>query len=201
MNVKKEKEKNMKVLYIALAYCFIVVIILTALPIFIKSNVENPFEEKMAQYDTNPPTSGEHDEQFFPEKIIYSEPLDPAFQVHILEPHELEQSHIPVQNSGREGKDLVKAGILLQYNCDCPDVVEKLIVIATDYRPRVIVAPWPYMEEKIAVTAWKKIEKFDSVDEIVIRNFIEETFNNYEAYLECLKQNDKTFCASQAGYI
>jgi len=204
--IEKEKSENPKIkkdsnfLYIILALGFIVVIVLTALPIFMGPNVNKPFAEIMAQYDTNPPTSGEHVEQF-PDGLVYSEPLDPAFQVHILEPHELDQSHIPVQNSGEEGQDLVKSGVLLQYNCDCPDIVEKLTAIASDYRPRVIVAPWPHMEEKIAITAWRKIEKLDSIDEVMIRNFIEETFDTYDDYIECLKENDKTYCARQAGYI
>jgi len=197
---KPKTKKDSNFLYIILALGFVVVIVLTALPIFMGSNVDNTFAEKMAQYDTNPPTSGEHVEEF-PEGIVYSEPLDPAFQVHILEPHELEQSHIPVQNSGEEGQDLVKSGVLLQYNCDCPDIIEKLTAIASAYRPRVIVAPWPYMEEKIAITAWRKIEKFDSIDEVGIRNFIRGTFETYDDYIECLGVRDKTSCARQAEYI
>lgn len=196
-NIKFKKNKNKTLLCSTLALVLIVITLL----LIINAGENNSFAKKLAEYDSNPPTSGKHDETFFPEKIVYSEPIAPEFQVHILDPHEISKAHLPVQNSGEEGKDLVKAGILLQYNCDCPEIVEELTRIALDYKPRIIVAPWPYMEEKIAITARSKIEKFDGVDEIKIRKFIEKNFNRYDEFLECLKSKEKIKCAENVGYI
>lgn len=71
-------------------------------------------------------------------------------------------------------------GVLLQYNCPnrCPSVVNKLTAIAQDYQGWVYVAPYPDMEEKVAMTAFQRIDKRETVDPSYIENFICSSLRN-----------------------
>ena len=62
--------------------------------------------------------------------------------------------------------------VIIQYNCDCPDVVEKLSALARKYPTQVILAPYPTMQSRIALTAWTRLETMDNVDEARIERFI-----------------------------
>jgi len=128
-------------------------------------------------YNSAPPTSGPH-LPWVARWGVHTTPILRELQVHNLE----------------------DGGVLVQYNCPtpCPDLVSKLGGLADRYRqkaeaerttvsplrkdravpPRsrydhLIVAPYPDMERRIALTAWGRIDAFDEYDEARIVRFIE----------------------------
>jgi hypothetical protein len=101
-------------------------------------------------YNSDPPTSGAHLPYIAPWGV-HTRPIPPQLQVHNLE----------------------DGGVLLQYNCDCPEVVERLRAIVQRYDKFVILAPYPPMASRIALTAWTRIDTMDEVDERRITRFIE----------------------------
>jgi hypothetical protein len=123
-------------------------------------------------YNSNPPTSGPHKE-LFSDQFVNPTPLPAYIQVHLLE----------------------HGNIMLQYNCTCPDVAASLAAIAYVYDSKeiapnelqptaeevqsaeeqgkaVIVAPYPSMKSRIAVTAWTRLGTLDSADKAKIESFI-----------------------------
>jgi hypothetical protein len=124
------------------------------------------------RYSSDPPTSGMHLEQFSPE-LISMQSLPKYMQVHLLE----------------------HGNVLLQYSCQCPDIAGALAQLAAEYNNRqlppgatgftadltqgveergtgVIVAPYPGMKHKIALTAWTRLEWLDAFDQATIIRFI-----------------------------
>lgn len=127
-------------------------------------------------YNTSPPTSGPH-LQWVAKWGVHKSPILRELQVHNLE----------------------DGGVIVQYKCDtpCPDLVAKLEALAARYREKaevdrkamgapsnpnhpmrskydhLIVAPYPDMEHRIALTAWGRIDAFDEYDEARISSFIE----------------------------
>jgi len=101
-------------------------------------------------YNTDPPTSGPHLPYIAPWGI-HTVPIPKELQVHNLE----------------------DGGVLVQYNCECPDLVAKLRPIVERYKDHVVLAPYPPMKPKIALTAWSRIDAFDAFDERRIVRFIE----------------------------
>lgn len=101
-------------------------------------------------YNTDPPTSGPH----YPTIVrwgVHEKPIARGFQVHNLE----------------------DGGVLVQYNCgDCPDLVEKLEGIARRYPKFVVLAPYPSMKHRIALTAWGRIDTLETFDEARVTGFI-----------------------------
>jgi len=104
-------------------------------------------------YLTDPPTSGAH--TFNPTKWgIHQEPIFKEYQVRNLE----------------------AGGVLVQYNCPqgCSELVAKLESIVKRFEgKKVILAPYPDMDRRIALTAWGQLDKFDEFDEQRIVKFIE----------------------------
>jgi hypothetical protein len=101
-------------------------------------------------YNSDPPTSGPHLPYLAPWGI-HTRPIPRELQVHNLE----------------------DGGVLVQYSCECPEVVEQLRRIVQDYDRYVILAPYPTMKARIALTAWTRMDTMDEVDERRIRRFIE----------------------------
>jgi hypothetical protein len=101
-------------------------------------------------YNSDPPTSGPHLPYIAPWGV-HTRPISKELQVHNLE----------------------DGGVMVQYNCDCPDVVAKLKDIVNKYDHFVILAPYPGMKSRIALTAWTRIETMDQVDEGRVRRFID----------------------------
>ncbi|MDE0331716.1 MAG: DUF3105 domain-containing protein [Nitrospinae bacterium] len=101
-------------------------------------------------YNSDPPTSGPH----YPTIVswgVHRQPIDRGFQVHNLE----------------------DGGVLVQYNCsDCPELVKKLENIVLGYSEYVVLAPYPSMKHRIALTAWGKIDTMEEFDERRIAAFI-----------------------------
>lgn len=100
-------------------------------------------------YNSDPPTSGPHLPDIAPWGV-HTRPIQAELQVHNLE----------------------DGGVVVQYNCDCPDLVAKLKAIVTRYDKQVILAPYPTMKSRIALTAWTRLDAFDEFNEKRIVRFI-----------------------------
>jgi hypothetical protein len=111
-------------------------------------------EAGLTKYNSDPPTSGPH----FPMVArwgIHEQPVTKELQVHNLE----------------------DGGVVVQYNCaapseECKTLVAKLTSVVLKY-DHVILAPYPGLSDKIALTAWTRIDKFNDFDENRIARFIE----------------------------
>ena len=101
-------------------------------------------------YNSDPPTSGPHLPDIAPWGV-HTKPIPLELQVHNLE----------------------DGGVVVQYSCECPDLVEKLKAIVTRYDKQVILAPYPSMKTRIALTAWTRIDAFEEFDEKRITRFID----------------------------
>ena len=108
--------------------------------------VDTPHEA----YNSDPPTSGPHLPYIAPWGV-HTRPIARELQVHNLE----------------------DGGVIVQYNCECPDIVKKLEAIVGRYDKFVILAPYPTMKSRIALTAWTRLLTLDDVDEKRITRFIE----------------------------
>jgi Protein of unknown function (DUF3105) len=102
------------------------------------------------QYNSDPPTSGPHLPYIAPWGV-HTRPIVRELQVHNLE----------------------DGGVVVQYNCECPDLVAKLKAIVDRYDRQVILAPYPGMQHKIALTAWTRLDTLDELDGGRITRFIE----------------------------
>ena len=111
----------------------------------------NTPEEPHTPYNSDPPTSGPHLPYVAPWGI-HTEPIVKELQVHNLE----------------------DGGVMVQYHCatTCPDLVAKLTEIVRRYETQVILAPYPGMRTRIALTAWTRLDAFDDLDEARIVRFI-----------------------------
>jgi hypothetical protein len=109
-------------------------------------------DDKHVPYNSNPPTSGPH-LGYIARWGVHTEPIAKELQVHNLE----------------------DGGVLVQYNCPegCADLVLKLRLIVARYDTMVILAPYPGMNRRIALTAWTRLDAFDDFDERRIVRFIE----------------------------
>jgi len=107
--------------------------------------------EPHVPYNSNPPTSGPHMPYIAPWGI-HTEPIVRELQVHNLE----------------------DGGVMVQYHCatPCPDLVAKLTEIVRRYETQVILAPYPGMRTRIALTAWTRLDAFDDFDEARVVRFI-----------------------------
>jgi hypothetical protein len=102
-------------------------------------------------YNTTPPTSGPHLGQLA-QWGVHTEPIPNELQVHNLE----------------------DGGVMVQYDCeDCQDLVDQLAGVVDRYGEHVILAPYPDMDSRIALTAWGRIDKLDRFDESRIVRFID----------------------------
>ena len=107
--------------------------------------------EAIPPYNSDPPTSGPHLPYVAPWGI-HAEPIPRQLQVHNLE----------------------DGGVMVQYNCPdgCPDLVGKLRAVVSGYEHQVILAPYPGMKTRLALTAWTRLDAFDDFDERRVRGFI-----------------------------
>jgi len=92
-------------------------------------------------YNSVPPTSGPHLPYIAPWGV-HTKPIANELQVHNLE----------------------DGGVVVQYNCECPELAEKLAQIVRRYDRFVILAPYPTMKSRIALTAWTRLETLEDFD-------------------------------------
>jgi hypothetical protein len=100
-------------------------------------------------YNSTPPTSGPHLPYIAPWGV-HTTPIVNELQVHNLE----------------------DGGVMVQYNCECPELAEKLAGIVRRYDRYVVLAPYPTMKSRIALTAWSRLETLDEFDAARIERFI-----------------------------
>ncbi|MEV6968007.1 DUF3105 domain-containing protein [Hamadaea sp. NPDC051192] len=125
-------------------------------------------------YRTMPPTSGPHSPRVVTPGV-YREPILPELQVHVLE-----HGHI-----------------MLQYAPDVPAAdIEKLERIGRKHPRDVIVAPYPDLGHGIAVSAWQRLQRLDSLDEKAIVTFITKLAGRYNHAW----QNGATDCVVAPSY-
>lgn len=107
--------------------------------------------EPHVPYNSEPPTSGPHLGYLAPWGI-HTAPIPKELQVHNLE----------------------DGGVLVQYHCPggCPELVDKLKAIVQQYDRQVILAPYPGLKQRIALTAWTRIDTFDEFDDRRVQRFI-----------------------------
>jgi len=122
----------------------------TSVPDLGNKHVQTP-DEPHAPYNSEPPTSGPHLPYIAPWGI-HTEPIIKELQVHNLE----------------------DGGVMVQYSCPsgCADLVARLRAIVERYPDHVILAPYPGLKTRIALTAWTRIDLFDTFDEPRISRFI-----------------------------
>ena len=101
-------------------------------------------------YNSDPPTSGPHLPYVAPWGV-HTRPIPRELQVHNLE----------------------DGGVVVQYSCECPELVERLAKIVRRYPKQVVLAPYPDMKARIALTAWTRRLTLDDVDEAQVVRFIE----------------------------
>ncbi len=121
-------------------------------------------------YNSNPPTSGPH-EEIFPSTLILDQPISKPMLVHLLE----------------------HGNVALLYNDKAPqDVVQQLKDYATTYDKlpvsdvqakleagqAVFVAPYPGMTEPIALVAWTRLESLSQYDQAEIDQFTKAWVGN-----------------------
>ncbi|OGG26847.1 hypothetical protein A2960_01635 [Candidatus Gottesmanbacteria bacterium RIFCSPLOWO2_01_FULL_39_12b] len=147
-------------------------------------------------FNSNPPASGSHYEEW--EKSgIYAGPLDDRKLVHSLEHgyiiisyncdwKEKSKSVRIVPNVLAHEEDLIASSSAYKgsssshlelnewkNNQDCQELVKKLEMIGKNKAwKKIIVVPRPNLDNRIALTAWTKLDKFDIFDENRILLFI-----------------------------
>lgn len=119
-------------------------------PVLPHAYLAHPREPHPA-YASDPPTSGPR-LPYIADWGVHRLPVPPELQAHNLE----------------------HGGVLIQYNCPepCPELAARLEEIARR-RDFVLVAPYPRMESRIALTAWGRIETLDGFDAERILRFVE----------------------------
>lgn len=118
-------------------------------------------------YNSLPPTSGPHLGDIA-KWGISDTPIPDELQVHNLE----------------------DGGIMVQYNCtpvsggqkeassagaqsdECNQLISELSDIVKKHREEVVLAPYPKLDTKIALTAWTRIDKFNDFDKVRVEKFI-----------------------------
>ena len=113
--------------------------------------------EKHDSYNSKPGTSGWHyDVPLAPARWgIHDEPLIDEILIH-----NLEHGYVNVHYDCPEG---------------CDDLVENLSALVEEGTARgakMLMAPYPDMDTRIALTAWTFIDQFDEFDEDRIRDFV-----------------------------
>lgn len=108
-------------------------------------------------YNSDPPTNGPHVSQV-PAFKVYTEPITKELAVHGLE----------------------DAGVIINYRPDLDKAsVDKLASIAVSYeelgggKGHVTMAPYPNLSNPVVLTAWRRIDRLDVLDEARIRRFID----------------------------
>jgi hypothetical protein len=122
----------------------------TSMPDLGNAHIQSAGEPHLP-YNSDPPTSGPHLPYLAPWGV-HTEPIVKELQVHNLE----------------------DGGVVIQYNCPsgCPELVDQLKAIVEGYHDRVVLAPYPGMKTRIALTAWTRIDAFDDFNKARIERFI-----------------------------
>lgn len=121
-----------------------------AVPIVEHGYLESPWADH-PPYNSSPPTSGPR-LAALADWGVHTLPVPPELLVHNLE----------------------HGGVAVQYNCrqGCEELAAELERLTAPYA-RVIVAPYAFMEARIALTAWGRIDTLEEVGEARITAFLD----------------------------
>ncbi|MGB8647456.1 MAG: DUF3105 domain-containing protein [Anaerolineae bacterium] len=100
---------------------------------------------------SNPPSSGPHDPEPFPQGI-YDSPIPQTREVHSLE----------------------HGYIIIHYSGIPTDALQQLASIAEQDPRKIIVSPFRSMSYKVSLTAWDHLQTCDGINVQAIRSFIVE---------------------------
>ncbi|KKS97999.1 MAG: hypothetical protein UV73_C0004G0141 [Candidatus Gottesmanbacteria bacterium GW2011_GWA2_43_14] len=118
-------------------------------------------------YNSLPPTSGTHVNNKAPWGVSGS-PIPDELQLH-----NLEDGGIMVQyNCTPDGDSQKEATDSAEGQDECQKLVAGLTAVIKKYKDKVILAPYPQLDTKIALTAWTKLDKFNEFNEERIEKFI-----------------------------
>lgn len=102
-------------------------------------------------YNSDPPTSGPHVESIA-NWGVHKDSLPKELLVHNLE----------------------DGGVVIYYNNQVEkETIEKLESLVNEYKTHVILTPYPEMADRIALTAWGRIDRLSEFDEERITQFID----------------------------
>ena len=78
--------------------------------------------------------------------------------------------------------NLEHGGIRIHYDCPegCPELVDQLAAIARQAN-KLVMSPYPDIGAKIALVAWRVVDKFDEFDEQRVKDFINAHTNSPRA--------------------
>ena len=114
-------------------------------------------------YNTDPPTSGEH----------YARPLPAGFFEETPLGYDAEQPEAHIVHSMEHGY------VIFWYNCevisedDCTDLKEGIQSVMSEFNfLEVIAFPWNSIDEPLVMTSWGQIQRFDSFDRMAAREFV-----------------------------
>jgi len=116
-------------------------------------------------YNSLPPTSGPH----LNEKAkwgISDTPIPDELQTH-----NLEDGGVMVQYNCEVGKSLEEATQSAKTD-ECKKLIADLTEIVSKYKEKVLLAPYPKLDARIALTAWTRIDKFNDIDKDRVAKFI-----------------------------
>lgn len=121
-----------------------------AVPVLEPEDLENHLSPHRP-YNSSPPTSG---------PLLYD-----------LADWGVHEAPVPLELQVR---NLELGGVAVQYNCPepCPDLVARLEDLVYQ-RENVLVAPYPWMEARIALTAWGRMETLETFDADRIVRFLD----------------------------
>ena len=105
-------------------------------------------------YNSVPPTSGKHNPTWYPAGV-YDNNADITQLIHSLE----------------------HGYVIMYYNGISDAEINSLKNIQSSDSFKLIVAPYPNMEQKVALVAWARMQNCDGVNEAAIRSFIAQFRN------------------------
>ena len=123
-------------------------------------------DEKHDPYNSLPPTSGPH----LGGKADWGISENPIPDE--LQSHNLEDGGVMVQYNCIPGKNQKEATPSAMEQNTCEKLVADLSAIVKRYSDKVVLAPYPKLDTKIALTAWTRIDKFNDFDQERIQKFI-----------------------------
>ncbi len=156
-------------------------------------------------YNSNPPTSGPHFEEWV-KAGIYERPQDDRYLIHSLEHGyvilsyncQFKAAFLPalIKNSFAHGtEESTPSAEIIRKTAtedasasakmteafssnECHELVDQLIsVYESKGKKRLIIVPRPSLDSRIALTAWRYIDKLNSFDKSKIEKFIDGHLN------------------------
>ena len=119
------------------------------------------------QYNSLPPTSGSHVGGKAPWGIS-DIPVPDELQLH-----NLEDGGVMIQYNCSTGENFQDSATLsAQAQDECKKLVDNLASITRQYSDKVLMAPYPKLDTRIALTAWTRIDKFNDFDKERTQKFI-----------------------------